>query len=202
MSGDLIGYDEDWVGDEDDELIGEDEDDEDDLDEDDLDDFLGIMGSEIGARRRRRPRRKSRGRRAMRKAARRGVRSIPTRNIRGRLLVFGGVATAAGAGALDIVTTVQDRCRVDRLFLTGVDDQGAVVVNALFNVNDIKCGTKSQLTANSAIPAVAFQADNTAMMQGLGLDTLQPGTDFVVRIDSGIGAGYVFRFAAFATALR
>jgi hypothetical protein len=40
------------------------------------------------------------------------------------------------------------------------------------------------------------------MMQGLGLDTVQPGTDFVVRIDSGIAASYVFRFAAFATALR
>jgi hypothetical protein len=40
------------------------------------------------------------------------------------------------------------------------------------------------------------------MMQGLGLDTVQPGTDFVVRIDSGIAAGYTFRFAAFATAQR
>jgi hypothetical protein len=183
----LVGYD--------DELVGYDIGD----DDDDLDDFLGLAGDEIGAA----PRsKKAVIRRMLAKKQRAGVYRAPHRPQRGRLLVFGGQAVATGTGAIDITTTIQEKCRVDRLFLAATDAAGAVVANGLFTVTDIKVGTKSQLTANAPIPAIAFQADNTAQNAGMGLDTIQPGTDFVVRITDGIASGYTFSFAAYATALR
>ena len=183
----LVGYDED-------ELVGYDIGD----DDEDLDDFLGLAGDEIGAR----PSKKARIIRKLRKMQRHGVHRAPVNPQRGRLLMFGGEAVATGSGAIDISTTIQEKCRVDRLFLVATDAAGAVVDNALFAVTDIKVGTKSQLTANAPVPAIAFTSDNTAMNAGLGLDTISPGTDFVVRITDGIATGYTFRFAAFATALR
>lgn len=197
-----------WLGDDLDEL-GADE-----LIGDELDDLLGIAGDdEIGARRRRRRARtrSPRARVALAKIARaqakkkalaRGVAEVKRTASAGRLLIFGGVATASGATSLDITTTVQEVCRVDRLMISGVTAALAVIPPETYAISDIKVGTRSQLTANAAIPGIAFTSNNTAMMQGLGLDTLQPGTDFVVRLESGLVADNVFRFVAYATALR
>lgn len=170
----------------------------DDEDDEDLLDMLDVEGDEdelVGARGGRRGRA-----RALARKARGGVHQRRQVNRRGRLLLFGGQATAAAAGSLLIATTVQEICRVDRLFISGENAQ-VVINNASFTISDIKVGVKSQLTALSPLPGTMFTPDNTAMFQGLGFDTVQPGTEFSVLITSA-SVDDVFTFGAVATALR
>lgn len=173
-----------------------------DDDDDDLLDLLDIEGDEedlVGAP----PAVKRAVRKAATKAARRmrgGVNQVRSVARKGRLLLFGGQATAAAAGSLLIATTVQEICRVDRLFIAAVN-AGTPLNNAVFNVQDIKVGVKSQLTALNPLPGTIFTPDNTAMFQGLGFDTVQPGTEFSVLV-ANASIGDIFTFGAVATALR
>ncbi len=167
-------------------------------DDDDLLDEFDIEGDEdelVGAAS---ERRKRRARAKRRRAG--GVRQARHVGRRGRLLLFGGQNTAVAAGGLLIATTVQEICRVDRLFISAIN-AGTPLSNAAFNIQDIKVGVKSQLTALSPLPGIMFTPDNTAMFQGLGFDTVQPGTEFSVLIEAA-AIGDVFTFGAVATALR
>lgn len=210
----LVGDDDDYLGDEDDDYLGED----DVLGDEELD--------EIGARRRRvlRRHRKKRAaanqRRALAKVARNakavkvaasrvaalraGKRAVATsQNQRGRVLLLGGEAiqTSPTGGQLLITTTAQELARVDRLFIAASDATGAVLSPSSYRVADIKVGTKSQFAALPALPGTMFQADATGHGVALGLDTVQPGTDFSVVI-ADAPTGSRFNFGAFATALR
>lgn len=175
--------------------VGEDDDD----DDEDLLDMLDIEGDDeelIGAKGS-----KKRARlKALARKARGGVNKRRGINRKGRLLLFGGQETAVAVGALRISTTVQEICRVDRLFISAIN-AGTPLSNAAFNVSDITVGVKSQLTALSPLPGILFTPDNTAMFQGLGFDTVQPGTEFSVLIQT-VAIGDIFTFGAVATALR
>lgn len=208
----LVGDDDDYLGDEDDDdYLGE----EDILGDDDVD--------EVGARRRRRIQRRRKrkqtavaNRRAMvkvakaarakaanRAAVRAGKRTVTTQSQRGRVLLLGGEAiqTSPTGGQLLVTTTAQELARVDRLFIAAADATGAVLSPASYRIADIKVGTKSQFAALPALPGTMFQADATGHGVALGLDTVQPGTDFSVVI-ADAPAGSRFNFGAFATALR
>lgn len=210
----LVGDDDDYLGDEDD--------DSDDVlgDDDDFD--------EVGARRRRRIRgRTPRGRRRKRNAVatqrraalatvakvakaankaaalRSGKRVVTTQSQRGRVLLLGGdaVQTSPTGGQLLVTTTAQELARVDRLFITATDATGAVLAPSSYRIADIKVGTKSQFAALPALPGTMFQADATGHGASLALDTVQPGTDFSVVI-ADAPPGSRFTWGAFATALR
>ncbi len=178
-------------------IEGDDDDDDDDEDllelldiEGDEDELIGAKGSKKRARLKRKLARKARG----------GVNQRRSSNRKGRLLLFGGQNTAVAVGSLRIATTVQEICRVDRLFISAINT-GTPLSNAAFNVSDITVGVKSQLTALSPLPGILFTPDNTAMFQGLGFDTIQPGTEFSVLIQT-VAIGDIFTFGAVATALR
>lgn len=119
-----------------------------------------------------------------------------------RTIPLGGNATQGGvAGQLIISTTVQEPCRVDRLFIAGIDSEGGVLNPASYSISDIKVGTKSQFAALQPLPGIMFQADTTGQGTKLGLDTVQTGTDFSVII-ADAPAGSRFQFGAYARALR
>ena len=127
---------------------------------------------------------------------------MKTQSNRGRVLFLAGEAVQGGtAGQLLISTTAQELCRVDRLFITGVDDAGVPLAPASYRIADIKVGTKSQFSALPPLPGIMFQADATGMGAMLQLDTVQPGTDFTVSI-ADAPAGSRFNWGALATALR
>lgn len=224
---DLLDDEDEFVGDDDEDYDDEDDEIGDDLDdliemvsgllEDDEDD-----DDEIGARRRRRRRRsrtrgrrrRTRGRRASkasrairaiaknRAALTRGktVKTVP--RYKGRVLMLGGAETQGpNAGQLVIATTVQQLCRIDRLFVQGIDAQGLSISPGSFTIGDIKVGTSSQLAALPPLPGIMFTQDATAQGTGLKLDTVQTGTDFSVIISTA-PAGSTFTWGAYATALR
>lgn len=131
-----------------------------------------------------------------------GVASVPVSPKKGRVLLLGGQETqGAVAGLLQISTTAQELARVDRLFITGRDDTGAVLPPASYNIANIQVGTVSQFAALPPLPGVMFQADATGQGYALGLDTIQPGTDFTVSI-ADAPALSTFTFGCYATALR
>ncbi|TPV93783.1 MAG: hypothetical protein B7733_18670 [Myxococcales bacterium FL481] len=205
----LVGYDrtvglDDMYDDEYDigaELVG---------DDDDLLDLLDIEGDEwddeeIGASPRRRAaaraRKRARAKAMIRRKQRGGVYKAREVNTQGRLLYLGGQATAAAAGALTIASVVQEICRVDRIVISAVDATPEVINPALYNISDIRVGVKSQLTANSPLPGAVFTNDSTFNFQGVGFDTLQPGTQFAILIQNAIVGG-TYTFGCVATALR
>ena len=203
----LVGYDRNVGFDDDDlydvgaELVG---------DDDDLLDLLDIEGDEwdddeIGASPRRRAagraRKRARVKAMIRRKQRGGVFKTPEVNTQGRLLYLGGQATAVAPGALTIASVVQEICRVDRIVISAIDGTPAVINPALYNISDIRVGVKSQLTANSPIPGTVFTNDSTFNFQGVGFDTLQPGTQFAILIQNAIVGG-TYTFGCVATALR
>lgn len=124
------------------------------------------------------------------------------REVRARTLMLGGQATQnAIAGHLQIATTVQELARVDRLFITGIDENGLPIHPSVYSIADIKVGTKSQLAATDPLPGVMFTSDATGQGVTLGLDTIQTGTSFTVVI-ADAPANSTFRWGAFAEALR
>lgn len=130
----------------------------------------------------------------------RGKRQVAVKRRQGRVLIIGGQVVATAAGSFDASTTVQELCRIDRIFTSALDGGGAVVNPNQYFITDIKVGTRSQFAALPPIPAVIFQADATAHTSGLMLDTVQPGTDFTVRFQ--VPAAGTFRFGCFASSLR
>lgn len=215
---DLV-YDDDLVGEL--ELIGDQLTDDDDFDGDDIDTLLALLDDdeddEIGALRRAGRRRRARPRKGkMAKLAllARAIRGAPvvTRPAqprvarrprrRGRTLPLGGQATQGPtAGQLLISTTVQEQCRVDRLFVVGRDENGLPLNPAAYSIADIKVGTKSQFAALPPLPGTMFATDATGHGRSLGLDTIQTGTDFTVII-ADAPAQSSFTWGAFARAVR
>ena len=97
--------------------------------------------------------------------------------------MMGGTATQGGvAGQLIVTTTAQEIARIDRLFISGIDGAGAVIQPSAYLIADIKVGTKSQFAALPPLPGVMFTQDATGQGYSLGLDTVQPGTDFSVIV--------------------
>lgn len=190
-----IGLDDYDVGE--DELVGED---------DDLLDLLDIEGDEwdeIGAspRSRSAARKRAKVKAAIRRKRRGGVFQAREVNTQGRLLYLGGQAQAQVPGALTITSVVQEICRVDRIVISAIDSVPAVINPALYNIADIRVGVKSQLTANSPLPGSIFTSDSTFNFQGVGFDTLQPGTQFAILIQNAI-VDATYTFGCVATALR
>ena len=137
----------------------------------------------------------------IRRKQRSGVYKAREINTQGRLLYLGGQATATAPGALSITSVVQEICRVDRIVISAIDATPAVINPALYNISDIRVGVKSQLTANNPLPGTVFTNDSTFNFQGVGFDTLQPGTQFAILIQNAIVGG-VYTFGCVATALR
>ena len=150
-------------------------------DYDDEGDDVDDIGDEIGRRRRRRrrgrrppPRRRSSGGRrararairaaraaqamATRKRASRGLSTTRTRQELGRQIFFGGELSAPATGSLVVSTTVQELCKVTRLYLSATTPGPpiAVVPPEIYAVQDIKVGVKSQFTALVAVPATSL----------------------------------------------
>lgn len=215
-------FDEDLVGEL--EIIGDQlTDEDDDFEGDDIETLLALLDDdegddEVGALRRavrRNPKRK----RSKRKVAKlallaRAIRGMPSVSRpaqprvvrqprrRGRTLPLGGQATqGAVAGQLLISTTVQEQCRVDRLFVVGQDSAGVPLNPASYSIADIKVGTKSQFAGLAPLPGIMFTADATGHGRSLGLDTVQTGTDFTVVIANAPAASS-FTWGAFARAVR
>lgn len=145
---------------------------------------------------------RARAERGMQASTGKPVVARPSEPTKGRVLLFGGEATqGAQAGQLLIPSTAQEMCRVDRLYISALTDQGAVISNAAFAVADIKVGTRSQLSAIGNVPGIMFQADANGQGFALSLDTVQPGTTFTVIIASAPALSR-FTWGAYATALR
>ncbi|MCA9716930.1 MAG: hypothetical protein KC468_19815 [Myxococcales bacterium] len=137
---------------------------------------------------------------ARRRAVAQGKGRVGVKRRMGRVLMIGGTVTAAAAGSFDATTTVQELCRVDRIFTSATDAGGSPIDPNTYQITDIKVGTRSQLAALPALPATLFQADATAQGAGLKLDTVQPGTDFTLRFN--VPSAGTYRFGCYASALR
>jgi hypothetical protein len=141
----------------------------------DVADFLGIGG----------PGRKNMSPRNRALAAlQRGKRSININPQKARFLQIGGSATqGASAGPLDITIKVQEPIRPQRLVLGAYDANGAVSLSRI-TLSDIKVGSISQMANNGNLPANMFSEQSTMGMAGFTWDTVQSGTDLVLRFSS------------------
>ena len=180
IGGEIVGADEPSLS----QLLGVlgDDDDDDEVGDDDDDIDIGAVKRYV---------KKAKAKKKMNrlmitlKLATGGLMNAQTQNSQGRFLTAGGRATQGGtAGALDVVVTVQETFRPQRLTIQAVDNTGAAVSLATIEITDILCGTRSQLTSLGGVPASMYGAEAVNQFAGNMFDTLQAGTSFVVRFRS------------------
>lgn len=90
--------------------------------------------------------------------------------------------TAGGPTAITLTATPQLAFRGERLIISSVasDKNGSPDVNALFTIDDLKVGQRSQLVSASALPASAFSA--VAFGVRLAVDPCAPGILISLKI--------------------
>lgn len=166
------------------ELVGD--------DDESLSGMLGIMGDDdddddiddlnVGAA----TKRKIRKILAVKKAkAKMGVQQVQTQGNFGRYLIAGGRATqGAVTGSIDVVATLQEAFRPQRMTISLLDAAGLPVSIGGLVITDILCGTRSQLSSLGSVPAGMFSNDSTQGTAGFLFDTVGPGCAFVVRFQS------------------
>lgn len=180
---DEVGYDDE---------IGADDDDGDyEVGDEDLEGLLGAA-----PRRRGRPGRRGRRpplRRPVRRMLPGGARVGPMRTGDSRALLIGFVSLAVPGGASVVVSArPQVLFRPTRLVIPSA-------IAALFSLDDIKIGNRSQLIAAGPVPGEAFS--NTTVNTPLRMDTCQVSMEIILQCANVSAAPADFRAAMFGDAV-